>query len=766
MKVSDLQKKDEESKAIAKAEPQPSIVAQPLQSYGLTGALLNIQRTHGNRFVQRMLNESIIQRKCACGSQAEMSGECARCNGESVSLQRHSTGESESVEVPAIVHEVLRSPGHSLDAAMREYMEPRFGYDFGQVRVHTDAKAAESAAAVEALAYTVGHNVVFGTGQYAPGTSAGRHLLAHELTHVIQQGGSSAAPQAKLVISEPQDAEERMADHVANIISKTIFPGEATHSLNTKPRQARSIRRGVSSPILQIARSKFHGVKGKPTTLIEAIRDQLMRAASDTAMLREMFEIASEAEAHYILGRLRLKRDGKPKDDEFAKYFHAHKDLNDEIRRELLGILEEKLSEKSAPQATPESPDKPAPADAEESSKRAEQTRKPGDAASSRAGQGNVRVAEARTEEEGRNRQALIAQALLVVDLRAEQIRPLFQNNEDLLAQHNKLMEHINYVLSLLKKAGQGTMIDTSLLYSAEFGLDLAGVTYDLMRGNREAWNRNLPNRKEIEKEVNYALINYAWAGMDKLKADPYWTSTSRSEALEFLTKATSHRDNVRDVLPITGIMQAGVMAASIASIPATVVTGVATLGRIAAWMQGLRIQAATLEFAGAMAGASTGFRLVSTGGSIALTQAEVLALVKTGVISTTALDLYMMSTGGSAGGPPGPTTGSVLNNAGTVTVETSIKNGLVNQGGKLFDTLSGIQREFVAKPPKNSIEALNIVERVTKALKLGPGVQTEGSIFGEYVVLQNVGGILTKILKSGEIIVTRGTDLLLRLIP
>lgn len=94
---------------------------------------------------------------------------------------------------PPIVHEVLASPGQSLYSTVRGFMEPRFGYDFSQVRVHTDAKAAESAQAMGAVAYTVGQEVVFGAGQYAPGTAEGRRLLAHELTHVVQQA-SAATP--------------------------------------------------------------------------------------------------------------------------------------------------------------------------------------------------------------------------------------------------------------------------------------------------------------------------------------------------------------------------------------------------------------------------------------------------------------------------------------------------------------------------------------------------------------------------------------------
>jgi hypothetical protein len=94
-------------------------------------------------------------------------------------------------EVPSLVAEALSTPGQPLDRATREFMEPRFGRDLGPVRIHTDRLAAESAAAVMARAYTVGVDVVFGAGQYAPASPEGRGLLAHELTHVLQQGGAS-----------------------------------------------------------------------------------------------------------------------------------------------------------------------------------------------------------------------------------------------------------------------------------------------------------------------------------------------------------------------------------------------------------------------------------------------------------------------------------------------------------------------------------------------------------------------------------------------
>jgi len=88
-------------------------------------------------------------------------------------------------------------------------MESRFGYDFGRVRVHSDPAAAESAQGLNALAYTIGRDVVFGSGQYAPGTQRGRELLAHELAHVLQQPSQEAA--APIAIGEPGDSFEREA---------------------------------------------------------------------------------------------------------------------------------------------------------------------------------------------------------------------------------------------------------------------------------------------------------------------------------------------------------------------------------------------------------------------------------------------------------------------------------------------------------------------------------------------------------------------------
>ena len=154
----------------------------------------------------------LLQRKCDCGQHTVAGGECDACGKQR--LQRREANHAGSPEVPPMVNEVLSSPGHPIDAATRAFMEPRLGHDFAQVRIHTDARAAESAAALRARAYTVGSSVVFAGGQYAPGTATGKALLAHELVHVVQQ--SAAAPAGLFAASAVDSAEEHEAATVAS----------------------------------------------------------------------------------------------------------------------------------------------------------------------------------------------------------------------------------------------------------------------------------------------------------------------------------------------------------------------------------------------------------------------------------------------------------------------------------------------------------------------------------------------------------------------
>jgi hypothetical protein len=135
--------------------------------------------------------------RCACGGKARAGGECTRCRARRLQTQARSS----------LVTATLRSPGRPLDPATRAGFESTLGHDFGGVRVHTDSRAAESAAALDANAYTVGTNVVFGVGRYEPGSAAGRQLLAHELTHVRQQTGATASGPLQVVDDPAAEAE-------------------------------------------------------------------------------------------------------------------------------------------------------------------------------------------------------------------------------------------------------------------------------------------------------------------------------------------------------------------------------------------------------------------------------------------------------------------------------------------------------------------------------------------------------------------------------
>jgi Domain of unknown function (DUF4157)/Protein of unknown function (DUF3238) len=248
------------------------------------------------------LGNRILQRKCACGGSPGLSGECAGCHGKKPKREAlNSQFEAEHLHaVPSIVHEVLRSPGQPLDMDTRAFMESRFahnfggvrvfhnawhapqgrmtvgpahdefeqetkrvshglttsrknlqsdgrrpGYDFSRVRVHTDKQAAESAKAINALAYTVGDHMVFGPGQYAPDTLEGKRLLAHELTHAIQQRAGPTGPAAMILGMSRSDD---IAEHEASAVEDAI-----THDAPVPPLRLRAghiARQEAATPLV------------------------------------------------------------------------------------------------------------------------------------------------------------------------------------------------------------------------------------------------------------------------------------------------------------------------------------------------------------------------------------------------------------------------------------------------------------------------------------------------------------------------------------
>src|SRR5437762_12608422 len=162
--------------------------------------------------VTKLSSGLVLQR---CGA----SGTHCACHSD---RQLHRRGVSSSIQdrwgVPSALYEVIATAGQPLESSVRRDMEERFGRDFSTVRVHTETRAAESAAAVDARAYTVGEHVVFGAGNYSPRTSEGDHLLAHELTHVLQQQRGLRSREA-LSVGAPDTAAEHEAERTADLMA-------------------------------------------------------------------------------------------------------------------------------------------------------------------------------------------------------------------------------------------------------------------------------------------------------------------------------------------------------------------------------------------------------------------------------------------------------------------------------------------------------------------------------------------------------------------
>ncbi|HEY9286493.1 MAG TPA: DUF4157 domain-containing protein [Candidatus Dormibacteraeota bacterium] len=145
---------------------------------------------------------------------------------------------------PSLVHGVVGSGGGSpLDHETRGFMEARLGADFGNVRIHTDSKASESAKSVQAHAYTVGNDVVFQSGKYDPGSDSGKRMLAHELTHVVQQrsGPVDGTPAAGgIKISSPSDSFERAAETNADRVMSSAQPAPVAAAPGASVQRAES----------------------------------------------------------------------------------------------------------------------------------------------------------------------------------------------------------------------------------------------------------------------------------------------------------------------------------------------------------------------------------------------------------------------------------------------------------------------------------------------------------------------------------------------
>ncbi len=229
----EIPKQHDHSSPAASHAPSMATVAAPLSPFQ------ELQQQAGNQAIQQLLRLRFLQAKlaisnpddpaereadqiahivmrshagapasspCSCSGNGEMCEECQQTQSQPT-ISRRAAAPSTPAYAPKIVSDVLRSPGHPLDSAARAFFEPRFGRDFSHVRIHTDAQAAASAKSIQAHAYTAGPSIAFAPGQYAPESPAGRTVLAHELTHVLQQSshGSQSASGGNAVLHRTND---------------------------------------------------------------------------------------------------------------------------------------------------------------------------------------------------------------------------------------------------------------------------------------------------------------------------------------------------------------------------------------------------------------------------------------------------------------------------------------------------------------------------------------------------------------------------------
>jgi hypothetical protein len=205
----------EQNRITAVRSPQ-AMRSAPFSAHGLHGAVQRLQRSRGNQYVQRLISR----------------------------MADNASGN----EVPPTIESAIdqaRGGGRPLDSGTQLQLESAFGADFSRVRVHTGSEAHTMNREVQAVAFTTGRDIFFSNGAYNPGTSAGRELLAHELTHVVQQNGAPTLAtyadreplqractacsegmderfQPKLEVSQPNDAAEREADEVARSVTTLL----------------------------------------------------------------------------------------------------------------------------------------------------------------------------------------------------------------------------------------------------------------------------------------------------------------------------------------------------------------------------------------------------------------------------------------------------------------------------------------------------------------------------------------------------------------
>lgn len=274
-----------------------------------------ITQISGSPIIQR----SVIQRECNCG------GTCTSCQGkvseeesETAIVQRQSSADDTAVSTTADIIP-SDSPGTPLDLVTRGFMESRFGHDFSDVRVHTDSRAAQSADALAANAYTTGRDIYFAAGKYIPQSKEGQHLLAHELTHTVQQEDPesriAASGKEGAIVGSADDPSETEAEQAAD----AVVNGAPISKIGTET--SSSVRRDLKSTSTAVwdatGRRVVRGVEGLVEDTVGAVSGWLERHAPGLmAFVRaDPIEVLKEKIGHALEGTLgsffsRIQRDG------------------------------------------------------------------------------------------------------------------------------------------------------------------------------------------------------------------------------------------------------------------------------------------------------------------------------------------------------------------------------------------------------------------------------------------------------------------------
>ncbi|MCR8557636.1 DUF4157 domain-containing protein [Mucilaginibacter sp. BJC16-A38] len=166
--------------------------------------------------VMRMADPAVGQTSFFKPANNSLQRKCSTCE-EDQKIQRMENSENGSTGNNGLDSYVgsLNSSGQSLPESCRQFFEPRFGHDFSNVKLHTDSVAAKSAQSINALAYTTGNNIVFNSGQYSPDSDNGKKLMAHELTHVVQQSGGTKSIQ-KAPATKSSETNQSVTETISN----------------------------------------------------------------------------------------------------------------------------------------------------------------------------------------------------------------------------------------------------------------------------------------------------------------------------------------------------------------------------------------------------------------------------------------------------------------------------------------------------------------------------------------------------------------------